>query len=229
MSNLCEEWLEHDYNPFVVFTDDGRVKSLNQEAQYLLGEVQNKEIFELAQTYASHSFGFETTILDLSYGSYKFYGLTVGYLDDHEIGIKLYKTTAKKFSNIEENKESVNLYTLLDLCISAASTRCKSKFIKIFDPTFPEIRLKINNFTKLLDKIYQSHQFATAITTELSLVTGEYIRFENKKYPIFTIKIQSDYRDSSFEKDIENISSMGNTIIRFDEQSTIISSAMVAC
>lgn len=229
MSNLCEAWLENDYNPFIVFTDDGRVKSLNQEAQYLLGEVKNREIFELAQTYASHSFGFETTILDLSYGSYKFYGLTVGYLDDNEIGIKLYKIAAKKFSNIEENKESVNLYTLLDLCISAASTRCKSKFIKNFDPTFPDIRLQINDFTKLLDKVYQSHQFATAITTKLSLVTGEYIRFEDKKYPIFSINIQSDYRDSSFEKDIEKMALRGNTIIRFDEQSTIISSAMVAC
>ena len=229
MSTLCEAWLENDYNPFVVFTDDGRVKSLNQEAQYLLGEVKNKEIFDLAQTYASHSFGFKTTILDLSYGSYKFYGLTVGYLNDNEIGIKLYKTAAKKFTNIEENQEGVNLYTLLDLCISAASTRCKSKFIKNFDPTFPEIRLQINNFTKLLDKVYQSHQYATAITTKLSLVTGEYIRFEDKKYPIFAINIQSDYRDSSFEKDIENIALRSNTIIRFDEQSTIINSAMVAC
>lgn len=229
MQTLCEAWLEHDYNPFVVFSDDGRIKSLNQEAQYLLGEVKNKEIFELARTYASHSFGFKTTVLDLSYGSYKFYGLTVGYLHDHEIGIKLYKSVAKKFTNIEEDQECINIYTLLDLCISAASTRCQSKFIKNFDPTFPQIKLQINNFTKLLDKVYHSHHCATTITTKLSLVTGEYIRFEDKKYPIFAIEIQSDYRDSSFEKDIENIALKCNSIIRFDEQSTTISSSMVMC
>jgi hypothetical protein len=226
---FSEAWIEHDYNPFVVFKDDGKVKSLNQEAQYLLGEVENKEIFELAQTYASHSFGFKTTVLDISFGSYKFYALTVGYLNDKEIGVKLYKVAAKKFTNIEENEEVVNIYALLDLCISAASTRCKANFVKDFDPTFPDIRLKINNFTKLLDKIYQSHKSATTITTKLSLVTGEYIRFEDKKYPIFSINIKSDYRDSSFEKDVEDIANKGNTIVRFKENNTIISSAMVSC
>jgi len=226
--NTCEAWIENDYNPFIIFNEHGRVISLNQEAQFLLGEATNKEIFTIAKDYASHTFGFKTTALDLSFGSYKFYAITVGYMDEKEIGIKLYKSAAKKFVNIKEYGDIVNIYTLLDLCISASSTRCTAKFIKEFDPTFPQIRLKINDFTKLLDKIYQSYNNLTSITTKLSLATGEYIKFDGKKYPIFTIKIKSENRDISFEKDIEDISLKCNTIIRFQNHETIISSAMVS-
>ena len=221
-----EAWFENDYNPFIVFTSEGKIKSLNQEAQYLLGEVETKEIFELTKVYASHSYGFRTTALDLSFGSFSFYAITIGYLDENIIGIKLYKTTAKKFTSIEEKGDSVNLYTLLDLCISASSTRSKAKFTKEFDPTFPDIKLQINNFTKLLDKTYQSHILSTNINTKLSLLTGEYIRQNDKKYPIFTITIASDSRDKSFEKEIQSLANESNTIVRFHKNSTIINSTM---
>ncbi len=58
-------------------------------------------------------------------------------------------------------------------------------------------------------------------------MTGEHIKQNGKKYPIFSINIQTDYRDSSYEKDIEQIALKSNTIVRFHENSTIISSAMV--
>jgi hypothetical protein len=223
-----QAWIEHDYNPFIVFNEDGRVQSLNQEAQYLLGEVENREIFEITKAYASHSYGFKTTSLDLVLGSYKFYAVTVGYLDEKEIGIKLYKVAAKKFTHIEEYGDSVNIYALLDLCISAASTRSESKFVKEFDPTFPDIRLKINTFTKLLDKIFQSYKNSAQIDTRLSLITGEYIKFNNKKYPIFSIKFKAENRDQSYEKDIEEIAANSNCVIRFQGDDTVISSAMVS-
>lgn len=222
-----EAWVEHDYNPFILFNEDGRVKSLNKEAQYLLAETKNRELFDLTQIYASHSYGFKTTIINLSFGSYRFYAITVGYLDENEIGIKLYKTEAKKFTNIENQGDSVSLYVLLDLCISASSTRSKAKFTKDFDPTFPDIKLQISNFTKLLDKIYQSHSMATFIKTKLSLVTGEHIRQNAKKYPIFSIRIASDYRNSDYEKDIDFIAQKSNATIRFKENSTVINSALI--
>jgi len=223
-----EAWIEYDYNPFIVFTDNGRVKSLNKEAQYLLGEIDAKEVFELTKTYASHTYGFNTIAIDIFFGSYNFYAITVGYQNENEIGIKLYKTAAKKFTNIEEYRDSINIYVLLDLCISASSTRIKPEFSKEFDPTFPNIKLHVNNFTKLINKIYQSHSSATFINTKLSLVTGEHIRYNNKKYPIFSIKTDSDHRDNSYEKEIENIAMKSNTIVRFNKNSTVINSALVS-
>jgi hypothetical protein len=223
-----QSWIEHDYNPFIVFDNDGRVKSLNQEAQYLLGEVSTKEIYEITQTYASHTYGFKNTAIDLVFGSYKFYAITVGYTDEQQIGIKLYKVAAKKFTTIEEYGDSVNVYALLDLCISAAATRCKSKFVKEFDPTFPDVRIQIESFTKLLDKVYNSYKDNDVITTRLSLLTGEYIRFKEKKYPIFCVTIKAEQRDRSQEKIIEENALKSNCIVRFQHETTVISSAMVS-
>lgn len=225
---FAEEWIEHDYNPFIVFDNNGKIISLNQEAQYLLGEVNHKKIFDIAQTYANITYGFKTTIIDIAFGSYKFYAITVGYTDESSIGIKLYKSATKKFANVEEYGESVNVYALLDLCISASSTSSTIKFKKEFDPTFPEIRLKIENFMKLLTKVYQSHLGAPTITTRLALITGEYIRFNGKKYPIFSISIKSDNIDRNYEKSIEEIATKSNCTIHFENNETIINAALVS-
>ncbi|WP_331773940.1 hypothetical protein [Sulfurospirillum sp. 1612] len=224
-----EAWIEYDYNPFITFDTDEKVKSLNQEAQYLLGEVSPKKIFELAKTYASMSYGFKTTILDLNFGPYTFYAITVGYLDESEIGIKLYKKAAKKLSSIDEYGEIVNLYSLLDLCISASSaSRSHIKHTKVFDPTFPEIRLKIEDFTRLLNKIYSSYLESDTITSKLMLNTGEYIKFDNKKYPIFSIYITGERRDKKLASNIEEISQQANSFVQFKDNTTILSSALVS-
>ncbi|MBV5278137.1 MAG: hypothetical protein J0647_03710 [Campylobacteraceae bacterium] len=225
---IAEEWIEHDYNPFILFDNNGKILSLNQEAQYLLGEVAHKKIFDIAQTYAHITYGFKTTIVDNVFGSYKFYAITVGYSDESSIGIKLYKSATKKFANVEEYGESVNIYALLDLCISANSTNSIIKFKKEFDPTFPEIRLKIENFMKLLNKVYQSHLSSTTITTRLALITGEYIRFNGKKYPIFSVSIKGENRDENYEKSIEEIATKSNFTVHFEHNETIIHAALVS-
>lgn len=224
----AEAWIEHDYNPFIVFDNSGKILSLNQEAQYLLGEVAHKKIFDIAGAYASMTYGFKTTIIDIAFGSYKFYAITVGYDDENTIGIKLYKSATKKFANVEEYGESANIYALLDLCISASSTNSSIKFRKEFDPTFPDVRLKIEDFMKLLTKVYQSHLHSSTITTRLALITGEYIRFNTKKYPIFSISIKGETRDRNYEKSIEEIAIKSNCTVHFEKDETIISAALVS-
>jgi hypothetical protein len=225
--HFSEQWIEHDYNPFILFDASGKVKSLNQEAQYLLGEVSTKEIFDIAGAYASISFGFKTTILDLEFGAYKFYGITVGYESEEEIGVKLYKYPTQKFSTLQEYGEPINIYTLLDLCISAASTAQATQFKKEFDPTFPELRLQINGFTKLLNKAYASFKTAPIITTKLALKTGEHIRFDGKKYPIFTILVQGESRDRQLEIDMQTIAKTVNCMIHFKHGQIIITSPLI--
>ncbi|MDD3325345.1 MAG: hypothetical protein PHN38_09535 [Sulfurospirillaceae bacterium] len=226
--NFAEAWIEHDYNPFIVFDTSGKILSLNQEAQYLLGETSHKKIFDLAQTYANISYGFKTTILDIDFDTYKFYGITVGYQDENCIGIKLYKAPSKKFAKIEENGKKINIYTALDLCISASSTNGSIKFKKDFDPTLPELIINVEYFMKLLSKIYQSYSKSQTITTKLGLVTGEHIRYNKKKYPIFYISITGDLRDFMQEKYIEELAQKSNCIIQFNKTQTIISSALIS-
>ena len=35
-----QQWIEFDFNPFVLFSSNGKIISLNTEAQYLLGAVE---------------------------------------------------------------------------------------------------------------------------------------------------------------------------------------------
>lgn len=225
---FIEQWIENDYNPFIIFESSGKVESLNGEAQYLLGEVSAKEIFDLAQTYAALTYGFKTTILDLEFGSYKFYGITVGYEDENKIGIKLYKYATAKFPVISEHGDPVNIYALLDLCISATATAKNIQFRKEFDPTFPNLRLHIDGFTKLLNKAYASFYNSPTITTKLSLKTGEHIRFEDKKYPIFTIIIQGEQKTRASEHDIESIARNINCLVHFKTNEIIFTSPLIS-
>jgi len=186
------QWLEYDYNPFILFSSNGKIISLNTEAQFLLGGVTHNEIFELATTYANVTFGFKTTFIELEFGRYKIFGLTVGYENEDEIGIKLYQTPSFKIRSPKPNGELTNIYTLVDLCISSNSISRKIIFTKEFDPTIPEIVIDSNHFIKLLNKIYLCFKDSSKIDTKIYYRVGEYIKFENKKYTIFSIEVAGE-------------------------------------
>ncbi|MDD2567340.1 MAG: hypothetical protein PHI89_01895 [Thiovulaceae bacterium] len=187
-----QQWLEYDYNPFLLFSSSGKILSLNTEAQFLLGSTGASEIFELATSYANVTFGFKTTFLELEFGRYKFFGLTVGYENEEEIGIKLYRMPSLKLENPKPNGQLVNIYTLIDLCISTNSISTKIDFIKDFDPAIPEIITNSNNIIKILNKSYACFLQSDTIKTRVFFRVGEHIIFENEKYPIFSIEISGE-------------------------------------
>lgn len=224
--DFCEQWIENDYNPFILFNNSGKIISLNQEAQFLLGETTSHEIFRLASTYANTTYGFKTTMQEVELGAYKFFGFTIGYEVEDTIGIKLYRCTKQTFNEPDTNKDKANIYTILDLCISAISVSKDINFIKNFDPTLPELWLNLEEFTKLLTKTYSAYENNETITTTLKLKTGEYIRYQNKKYPIFTILIEGKKRDQEFENTIIQLGKKAGVIIRFFKNQTIIDSPL---
>ena len=198
-----QQWIEYDYNPFILFSAEAKVLSLNAQAQYLLGNITPNTIFELAMNYASPSFGFKTTFLDLEYGRFKFFGITVGYENEDEIGVRLYQIPGFKFNKPETVGELVNIYTLVDLCISTNSIASDSKFIKDLDPSIPDVRLNTDRFIKLLNKIYKSIDGAEKVTTRLYFRVGEYIKYEEKKYSLFSIEISGGAVDQNRRSEIE--------------------------
>ena len=187
-----QKWLEYDYNPFIVFNDKGKITSLNAEAQFLLGFTTAHELFELAKTYASINFGFKTTFLQLNYGRYSFFGLTVGYDNEEEIGVKLYQTPSYKLNSKKPEGELVNIYTIVDLCIASNSINSNILFEKEYDPTIPDVIIDSNKLIKLLNKIYTSCRVKNKqIKTRIFYRVGEHIKFDGKKYSIFSIEISS--------------------------------------
>ena len=186
-----QQWLEYDYNPFILFNSNGKILSLNSEAQFLLGAAKSSEIFELASSYANITYGFKTTFLELNFGRYKFFGLTVGYENDEEIGIKLYQTPSFNINKPKPTGELTNIYTLVDLCISTNSISSSINFIKDFDPTIPEILINTNEFIKLLNKIYSLVSDNDIVKTKIYFRVGEHIKFEEKKYSLFSVEVEA--------------------------------------
>ncbi|MEJ2413721.1 MAG: hypothetical protein P8Y22_00350 [Sulfurimonas sp.] len=198
-----QSWIEYDYNPFILFNSSGKIISLNSEAQFLLGIANPNELFDLAQTYASISFGFKTTFVQLEYGRYKFFGITVGYEDEEQIGIKLYQSPSYKLDAKKPDGQLTNIYTILDLCISSNSINSSVNFTKTYDPTIPEVILESNSIIKLLNKIYAYFAQSESVDTKVFYRIGEHIKFDGKKYSIFSIEISGDTVNSTKEGEIK--------------------------
>ena len=217
-----QQWLEYDYNPFILFDSNAKVISLNSEANFLLGSATSAELYRLATTYASINFGFKTKFIDLEFGRYKFFGLTVGYENENEIGIKLYQTPSFKLNKPKPSGELTNIYTLIDLCISSNSISSKTNFTKEFDPTIPEIIINSNNFIKILNKIYSCYKDAKEIKTKIYFRIGEHIKFENKKYSIFSIEIISENGiNTQKQKELELLVENSNFYVDIQKNITI--------
>lgn len=216
-----QQWIEYDYNPFVLFSGSGKVISLNVEAQFLLGSVSAEELFSLATTYASVSFGFKTTFLELHFGRYNFFALTIGYENDDQIGIKLYQAPSFKLTKHEPKGELSNIYTLVDLCIATFCINSKIVFEKDFDPTIPEIIIDANDFIKTLSKIYACYENNQKIMTKIFYRIGEHVKFGDKKYSIFSVEVSSQNINQERVNELKLFAEDKNFYIDFQKKITI--------
>jgi hypothetical protein len=222
-----QQWIEYDYNPFILFSSSGKILSLNSEAQFLLGATTVTEIFELATTYANVTFGFKTTFIDLEFGRYKFFGLTIGYENEEEIGIKLYQAPSFKLNNPKPNGVLTNIYTIIDLCISTNSINSKIKFIKNFDPTIPSIIINSNSIIKILNKIYLYFSDNEIITTKVFYRIGEHIKFENNKYSIFSITVSAENANATKADELQLLAKKSDFYIDIQKRNVTINIPMI--
>jgi len=222
-----QQWIEYDFNPFILFNASGKIVTLNTEAQYLLGAVEASAIYKIATTYASSSFGFKTTFMELEFGRFKFFGITVGYEDEEQIGIRLYQLPSFQFTKQKPEGQLVNVYTLIDLCISSNSIGKETRFLKELDPTIPEIRLQTELFIKLLNKIYASMSGNEKITTRLFFRVGEHIKFEGEKYSLFSIEISSEAIQRKYLPEISHLAEENNLFTDIKEQRITINVPMI--
>jgi len=216
-----QQWIEYDYNPFILFNSSGKVISLNAEAQFLLGSVSMEELFNLATAYANVSFGFKTTFLELHFGRYKFFAITVGYESDEEIGIKLYQFPSFKLNKPKPVGELANIYTLVDLCIATYLINSKVIFDKDFDPTIPEVVIDSNSFIKILNKVYGCYENNEKILTKIFYRVGEHIKFDDKKYSIFSVEVSAKNLIQERVAELKAFSSDKNFYIDFQKKITI--------
>lgn len=222
-----QQWIEYDYNPFILFSSSGKIISLNSEAQFLLGVTSATEIFTLAQTYANINFGFKTSFVDFEYGRYKFFGLTVGYENEDEIGIKLYQMPSMKLNAKKPEGELTNIFTIVDLCISTNSIGSKIEFVKSYDPTIPDIITDSNALIKVLNKIYHAFNENSSIETKIFYRVGEHVRFEDKKYSIFSISVSAQKINAIKSTEAKNLAQSSGFYIETAQESITLNIPMI--
>ena len=189
-----EEWVELDLNPILSFSYTSKIVYSNSEAQFLLNRISQKELFDLAMSYAPKNFGALTSYIDITIKNYTFYAITVMYENDDQIHMKLYKSAmVKKQNNLNIKSINVsNIFTLVDLAISTSKIKTNINFIKNYDPSIPEFKLDASSFIKALNLIFEFLKDNENISCSILLKIGEYIKIDEKKSSLVSIEISSD-------------------------------------
>ena len=214
-------FIEHDSNPFILFSNDGKVIYLNESAELIFLEPSvDKKLFNIALAHAPKSYGYKKTLLDLSLGSFQFYAVNILYENDDEIAIHLYKKPVTKIRNIIslEGYSYTDLNLLLEANIELFKMQYKAKLLLFTDYDLPKFQLHQNNFSFLLRTLFAQFSNSKTINITLKIKIGELIVVNDKKYPIVLLKIESDQRDRTNDIEITKITSNHFINAQLDDQ-----------
>jgi hypothetical protein len=215
-------FIEHDSNPFILFSGLGKILYLNQSAELLLLEpYREKKLFNLTLSHAPKSFGCKKTLMELSFGSFEFYAINVLYNNEDEIALHLYNKPTIKI----EHDLSLEGYTQTDLnlLLEANIELFKMKYqgeISIFtDYDLPLLQIHQNNFSFILRKIFEQFQEAHSVNITLKIKIGEMIVVNHKRYPIILFKVESTQRKHENDIHIKETASSNYINVVLEEHS----------
>jgi len=193
MTEFYEQLLDNDLNPYIMFSSSGKLINFNKEAEYLFNFVNPKELYELAVQNASNNFGFSSKFLNLKYKKQTFYAIMVGYVNDEEIALRLYKEVEPtKNINIDSNYHMSNIYTLITLSKNTSLLQSDIYIQEEFDVSIPELKIDINEFLLILNHIFNEIKNNKKLTLKVALKTGEYEIINQKRYHIICVKFLSE-------------------------------------
>jgi len=204
-----ESFIEWDNSPFILFNNLGKIIYLNNAAEILFGYVSKKELYDIALSYAPQSFGYKTTTLSLSYDSFMFYAITVGYENEDQLSLRLYNTPRMKSTQkLETDKLIVtDINILLEANIALFKTKNTNKLRLLADQDLPAFKIDQNNFSKLLRKTLNAFRSSDSIDISLKLLIGQHVIIENKKEAIVQLSIEANGRYSDADEEIRTLAS----------------------
>lgn len=200
-----EAFVEWDNSPFILFNNEGKIIYLNNAAEILFGYVSKKELYDIAVSYAPQNFGYKTTSLSLTYDSFLFHAITIGYENEEEISIRLYNTPrVKPIRKLETDKFiTTDINILLEASIALFKTKNTNPLKLLTDQDLPAFKIDQNNFSKLLRKVLNSFRASDSIDISLKLLIGQHVIIENKKEPIVQLAIKANGRYSDTDDEIQ--------------------------
>ena len=204
-----ESFIEWDNSPFILFNNLGKIIYLNNAAEILFGYVSKKELYDIALSYAPQSFGYKTTTLSLSYDSFMFYAITIGYENEDQLSLRLYNTPRMKSTHkLEKDKLIVtDINILLEANISLFKTKNTNKLRLLADQDLPAFKIDQNNFSKLLRKTLNAFRSSDSIDISLKLLIGQHVIIENKKEAIVQLSIEANGRYADADEEIRTLAS----------------------
>ena len=205
MKNFYEQLLENDLNPYILFDSNGKIKSYNKEAEFLLNFVGVKELFDLAVSNASLNFGFNHKYVSLKFNKLNFHAILVGYANDDEIALRLYKSVSNEANVINDEKlKMVNIFSLIDLSKSSTLLNSDLEIDELYDISIPDMKININDFLLCLNDCFLLFYKEKKITLQVQIKTGEYEIINKKKYKIALIEFIADHKiESSMELELK--------------------------
>ncbi len=184
---MFEFWCEYDINPLIIFNQKGNIIYCNQEAEIFLSYVNKKEVFNLAINNAPKEKGIKVEFKKVVFKDFEFNGFMVGYENEEQIGIRLFINTNTHQITLEE-LERVDLAMIINFAIEYVSLRSDAKISLYYDTSIPEIYLNKKALLNLLLEMFENQD---EIYIETKIEVGEYIKIENKKYPIIEIFVKT--------------------------------------
>ena len=206
MSLIDFEYLvEIDNNPVIVFDHDGKILYLNANAEILLGYVKKREIFNLCLNNAPKEYGFNTIQLELHYGSFTFYSISISYINDDYIAIRLYYKPKIKHISRDTSKVETDLNKILNNSIVHFKISCDIDIRLLTDLDIPPTHTNQNTLSLLLRKILDSFKNSQFVNINMSLKIGEFIIIDEKRYNVISLSYISESRDKQEDLNIRRL------------------------
>ena len=217
-------FLENDSNPFILFTNQGKIKYLNTSAELLMGSCQPKDIFDIAITHAPQTFGSQKTALNISFNSFEFYAINVLYDNEEYIGIYLYNKPMAKIdeNNLLEGYTSTDINILIQANIELFNITYQGELKLLTDYDIPEFQIHQNNFSLLLRNIFTQFKDSKELEILIKIKLGERVVVKNERYSIIIIQLKGNQREENSDREIELLAHKNHINIHFKKQEIIL-------
>ncbi len=216
-----EAFIEWDTNPFILFSNLGKILYLNNAAEILFGYVSQKELYNIALSYATQDFGYRSTTLSLTYDSFTFHSITVGYESEDQISLRLYNTPRIASSHkLETNKLiTTDINILLEANIALFKTKNTNPLSLLVDQDLPAFKIDQNNFSKLLRKVLNTFRSSDSIDITLKLLIGQHVMIEGKKEPLVQLIVLANGRYADTDDEIRTLANISQIKCLLSEKS----------
>jgi hypothetical protein len=182
-------WIQKDINPFIIFNEKGKINYLNDEAEYFLSFVNEKEIFEFAINNLKGTF--ITINKNVRFNKFEFVSVSIGY-EENEIGIKLYRQLFPVKNMQIEGLTKINIFFILDFCRNYIFLDKKIEFEDIFDIDIPEFFANKNELINEINSVLVRFKNEKKLKFIVKFMPGEKLKVDDKYYYVIGIMITSN-------------------------------------